>query len=502
MTAALPGVTLEVVAPAPTVAPLRSDIAGFVGTTRRGPLGRAVRVTGTTDVQRVFGGLVPTAATGYALRGYFANGGTVAWVVRVGGGSTAVAAWAVGDLPGFPATGYVLAASSPGAWANGLTVRISYRAASVLGSPQVDVRVTAPGEPAELLIGVPPADLPARFTELDLVRLGPEPTAPAPAPGVSTPRAVDWTLTLAGGTDTAPTLGDYRRAAERLADQSEVAIVAAPDLAAHLDEKSRAEVVSTLLDGAAAALDRMVVLDVPPDRGRAPDVVAFVAALRERLEPAQLRAAALYHPLLQVPDPLGSTAAPARPVACSGHVAGVISRLDRQRGAHHSPANAVVEDAVDLDPQLGLEDQVALYQGGVNLVRCLPGQGLRVWGARTLDPSSVGRFLAHRRLVHRLVRAFRAVTLPLVFDVNGPELRLALVRAVTAVLVEAFRAGALAGSRPAEAFQVTCDDTNNPPEQDPGLVMCEAAVAPAVPMEFIRLRLTLAQEGRLEVVEA
>ena len=47
-----------------------------------------------------------------------------------------------------------------------------------------------------------------------------------------------------------------------------------------------------------------------------------------------------------------------------------------------------------------------------------------------------------------------------------------------------------------------CDETNNPPGQDPGLVVCEIAVAPAVPMEFIRLRLLLGAEGRLEVIEA
>jgi hypothetical protein len=90
----------------------------------------------------------------------------------------------------------------------------------------------------------------------------------------------------------------------------------------------------------------------------------------------------------------------------------------------------------------------------------------------------------------------------LVFDVNGPELRLTLVRALTSVLLEAFRAGALKGTRPEQAFEVRCDDTTNPPEQDPGLLVCEVAVAPAAPMEFIRLRLLLGQEGRLEVIEA
>jgi phage tail sheath protein FI len=86
--------------------------------------------------------------------------------------------------------------------------------------------------------------------------------------------------------------------------------------------------------------------------------------------------------------------------------------------------------------------------------------------------------------------------------VNGPELRLTLVRALTSVLLETFRTGALAGARPEQAFRVVCDESNNPPEQDPGILVCEVAIAPAVPMEFIRLRLVLGQDRGLEVIEA
>ena len=123
---------------------------------------------------------------------------------------------------------------------------------------------------------------------------------------------------------------------------------------------------------------------------------------------------------------------------------------------------------------------------------------MQVWGGRTLerrDPA--GRFVAHRRLIHRLVRAIRRVAEPLVFENNGPELWLALTRAVTTVLLEAFRAGALKGARPEEAFRVHCDDQTNPPEErDLGRCVCEIEVAPAVPMEFITLRVALSARRR------
>jgi phage tail sheath protein FI len=70
------------------------------------------------------------------------------------------------------------------------------------------------------------------------------------------------------------------------------------------------------------------------------------------------------------------------------------------------------------------------------------------------------------------------------------------------VLLEAWRAGALKGARADEAFRVRCDETTTPPqEQELGRVVCTIEVAPAVPMEFILLRVALSSDGILEVFE-
>ncbi|HXU34215.1 MAG TPA: phage tail protein, partial [Thermoanaerobaculia bacterium] len=75
----LPGVRFTAV-PRPTApSPLRSDVAGFLGRTRRGPVGVPVRVEGYRAAVREFGGLDGEAVTSYAIRGYFENGGEVAW---------------------------------------------------------------------------------------------------------------------------------------------------------------------------------------------------------------------------------------------------------------------------------------------------------------------------------------------------------------------------------------------------------------------------------------
>ena len=102
----------------------------------------------------------------------------------------------------------------------------------------------------------------------------------------------------------------------------------------------------------------------------------------------------------------------------------------------YTPANVALDEAVDLDPALTEPEQEAVFAAGLNLLRCSPGRGLQVWGGRTLDPAHL--YVAHRRLLHRLVRAIHRVADPLVFDVNGPDLRLSLVRAVTFTASSAF----------------------------------------------------------------
>lgn len=503
---ALPGVSLTSAPRGFEAEPLRTDVAAFLGRLRRGPVGAPVRVESWNDVVGTFG--PPPGppgrgnhqdgafATPYALRGFFENGGRTAWVVRVSGpATTARARWTVGPLSGFPATRYRAVATSPGAWANGAHVAIRYQASTVAGPPTVSVRVTVPGEPPEAFPGLPLPEAADRLTASRFVRLVPD--GPPPPSGRPGPISMSWDLTLAGGTDSAPTRDAYEHAVAVQAELPEPALVALPDLGTDLTGGAHTDVVLELLRSVAPLHDRLAVLDVPPGLSSVDRTVGWVRSLTATGDSALLACAAVYHPALRTPDGHGLRTVPA-----SGHVLGVIARLDGERGAHHTPANAVVLEAVDLADEFPEPQQVRLFDAGVDLVRCTRGRGLMVWGGRTLSADPRTRHIAHRRLVHLLVRAIRRVAGPLVFEVNSPELRLTLVRAVTSVLLSAFRAGALAGARPEQAFRVVCDDTNNPPEQDPGQLVCEVEVAPAVPMEFIRLRLVLGQDRGLEVIEA
>jgi phage tail sheath protein FI len=74
----------------PGVVPSDTSVTGFVVRSQRGPLdGRVVRVTNWSQFLDQFGGFVatggdpPPAAGAYAVKGFFDNGGSVAWVTRV-----------------------------------------------------------------------------------------------------------------------------------------------------------------------------------------------------------------------------------------------------------------------------------------------------------------------------------------------------------------------------------------------------------------------------------
>ena len=527
VTTALPGLAVEVLRPPTDPSPLRSDVAGVVGRTRRGPIAEPVRVTGRRGLEAVFGGLDARYATGYSLRGYFENGGEVVHVVRLpgAGSATAEALWVVGDLigppdapdwapdapaaAGFRAARYRVRATSPGTWADDTRVTIAYRANGLARQHELEMRVEVPGEQPELFVGVAPDRVEEALAGSRFVSLTPD-GPPAPSAHDTGPTFVRWdTVVLGGGADPVPGRDDYLRAVTLLGEVPEVALVALPDLHADLStngDQAATQVLGAFLRDAADRQDRLVILDVPGGPNGAglppPEASAWVRGLRRALDDDQPRAGAVYHPWVRVRDPLGRTVAPLRAVPSSGHVAGLASRLDRERGAQHTPANALLADALDLTTPLDERQEALLHTAGINLLRCRPGRGLEVWGGRTLDQDLLRRFVAHRRLLHRLVRAIRRVAEPLVFETNGPELWFTIVRGVSSVLLEAWRAGGLKGATRDEAFRVRCDATTNPPEAiDAGRLLCEIDLAPAAPMEFITIRLTIARQGQLEVVE-
>ncbi|MFP4514201.1 MAG: phage tail sheath family protein [Acidimicrobiales bacterium] len=207
------------------------------------------------------------------------------------------------------------------------------------------------------------------------------------------------------------------------------------------------------------------------------------------LRPRQSAYGACYFPHLVVQDPLSGSRMATPP---SGHLAGVWARTDMSRGVHKAPANEPVRGATDLTYSITREEQSLLNPAGINCVRFFPGEGILVWGARTLDAeASEWRYLPVRRLFNMLKESIGNGTRWIVFEPNDYILWRSIRRDISAFLTRVWRDGALFGRRPEEAFFVKCDEETNPPEvRDAGQVVAVIGVAPVKPAEFVVFKLS------------
>lgn len=226
---------------------------------------------------------------------------------------------------------------------------------------------------------------------------------------------------------------------------------------------------------------RFAVLDVPKDAKKVQDIMAHRDIFDSNY-------AALYHPWLTVFDPLDKKNIAIPP---SGSVVGIYARSDNTRGVHKAPANEVVRACVALDCQFNKGEQDILNPKGVNLIRSFPGQGIRVWGARTASSDPSWKYINVRRLFIFIEESIKANTNWAVFEPNDEVLWVRVQRTINVFLTGLWRSGSLAGSSPDEAFFVNIGrNTMSQDDIDNGRLVCVIGVAPVKPAEFVIFRIS------------
>lgn len=208
-----------------------------------------------------------------------------------------------------------------------------------------------------------------------------------------------------------------------------------------------------------------------------------------------------YYPWIEVPDPLKINETGVRLIPQSGHVLGIFAKSDATYGVHKAPANEIVTNCTGLEVVYSDSQQARLNHEGINCIRSFTGRGIRVWGARTLSYDPLWRYVNVRRLLIMIEKSIDQSTQWAVFESNDFNLRLGLWNTTTWFLRQLWKEGGLAGATQDEAFVITCNEKNNPPEViDAGQVITEIQVAPTVPAEFITVRITKS-EGAAEIME-
>lgn len=257
-------------------------------------------------------------------------------------------------------------------------------------------------------------------------------------------------------------------------DNNDVSIMAVPGI-------TDASVQMSLIAHCENLGSRFAILDIPRDMKSVNDIVDH----RNIFDSAS---AAMYHPWVKVFDPLTKNTAAVPP---SGSVAGIYARTDNTRGVWKAPANEVVSACVGLDANYTTGEQDILNPKGVNLIRSFPGQGIRVWGARTLSSNPLWKYINVKRLFIFLEESIKANTNWVVFEPNDQILWLRVRRTIEVFLSGMWKNGAFAGGTEDEAFFVDIGpNTMSKDDIDNGRLVCVIGVAPVKPAEFVIFRLT------------
>jgi len=270
----------------------------------------------------------------------------------------------------------------------------------------------------------------------------------------------------------------------------DIAVIAAPDLL-RMAGPEIAVVHRAMIDHCARDPNRFAILDIPD----------FENILEARKWAGALDSAhgAVYYPKIEIRNPdasAGAASSPTVSVPPSGHVAGVYSYFAETEGIMHTPANRFIKDSTGVTREIYEDEYEIIYEAGVNYLKHVPGQGVTLWGARTLSKDPEWRYFSVRRVFSAISQAIRDGTQWAVFENYSAGLRNDLVSQVNVFLWGMWNDGYLRGESAEEAFYVLCNAELNPPEMiRKGIVTIAVGLAIVRPAEFLVATISVKTAG-------
>ena len=229
-----------------------------------------------------------------------------------------------------------------------------------------------------------------------------------------------------------------------------------------------------------------LLVDPPQEWETANDVDNGISDLRIGLVKDH---AAIYWPRVMIPDPVTSIL---RPIDPSGSIAGVMARIDSNRGVWKAPAGLEADirgiravEHLMSDPENGIINPQA-----INAIRNFP-TGIVSWGARTMDGFDNSgnddyKYVPVRRLALFIEESlFRGLKFA-VFEPNDEPLWAQIRLAAGAFMNNLFRQGAFQGQKARDAYFVKVDsETTTQNDINLGIVNVVVGFAPLKPAEFV-----------------
>ncbi|MGY6502389.1 MAG: phage tail sheath family protein [Acidimicrobiales bacterium] len=509
-----PGVYVEEVpSGSQSLSPGATAVAAFVGFTAKAPdddpndpEGLTPRlVTNWTQFENLYGGFAPGCMLPLSVYGYFNNGGSLAYIVRVPNaepsGEPAQRALPAADR----ALGQPIEVTSVEPDANiSVVIEPGPESDDDDAEPSFNLTVVEGGEAVESYVGLTLtkgdtfAETVVNESErvqvavklesdvdlssmMSVLKPGTYPLEKAP------PTPVPVSGKAFAGSESA------RSGINGLVIADDVTMVMVPDLVnaatgedGSIDLNMWKSVQTALITHCEMQANRMAVLDAPP--GMNPQQIK---EWRSDVAMYDSAFAAMYYPWIKVDNPIGTNGDTEVLVPPSGHMAGIWARTDETRGVWKAPANEIIRGALDVERPITMTEQGLLNPIGINCIRPFGTRGIRVWGGRTLSSDSDWRYINVRRLFNMIETTIMEGTQYAVFEPNDMKLWQGVKRSVGAFLRGLWRDGALYGATADQAFFVKCDAETNPPESiEEGKLVVEVGIAPVRPAEFVIFRIS------------
>ena len=178
----------------------------------------------------------------------------------------------------------------------------------------------------------------------------------------------------------------------------------------------------------------------------------------------------------------------------SAAMAGIYTMVDNSRGVWKAPANVTLNyvgsTVEDIDDEQQAELNVPIHGKAVNVIRLFRGEGVKVWGARTLDGNSLDwRYVNVRRTLLFLEESIKNAARAYVFEPNDAGTWINMKCMIDSFLRSVWKRGGLAGATPEDAFEVHIGlgDTMTAEDILDGIMRITVLVAVTHPAEFIEI---------------
>jgi phage tail sheath protein FI len=199
----------------------------------------------------------------------------------------------------------------------------------------------------------------------------------------------------------------------------------------------------------------------------------------------------MYWPWVQIGDPdLGKNVW----VPPSVMVAGVYAFNDKVAHPWFAPAGlnrGTIDMAIQAERKLSHSNRDTLYGANINPIATFPGQGVTVWGQKTLQKkaSALDRVNV-RRLLIKVKKFIASSSRFLVFEQNTNATRKRFLAIANPFLEQVQSNSGL------NAFKVIMDESNNPPDLvDRNILYGQIFLQPTRTAEFIVLDFTVQPTG-------